>query len=238
MKRSRAPSALAAGQVASQTTTTVVTKKAKAARNNPSRNLSFVRTGQGFPKKITITHRYQDQHALNTGALGVTNSYYYSCNSMFDPNTTGAGHQPFYFDQLAAIYDHYTVIGSKLTLRVAKTDASTNVPVNVGILINDDTSGNTSLTALTEHPSSVYKVISTGNPVVTMTSKWSAKQTFGGSVLGNDNLQGTSGASPTEQSYYQIFINSSEMGSQTSVLLDVFIEYIAVWDELKDISSS
>ena len=36
-------------------------------------------------------------------------------NSLFDPDQTGTGHQPYYFDQFAALYNRYTVLGSKLT---------------------------------------------------------------------------------------------------------------------------
>ena len=34
---------------------------------------------------------------------------YMRMNSLFDPDQTGTGHQPYYFDQFAALYNRYTV---------------------------------------------------------------------------------------------------------------------------------
>ena len=33
---------------------------------------------------------------------------------MFHPDKSSVGHQPMYFDQLQAIYDHFTVINSRI----------------------------------------------------------------------------------------------------------------------------
>jgi len=69
----------------------------------------------------------------------------------------------------------------------------------------------------------------------TLFNRWSAKKTFGGSVLGNDNLQGTSSTDPTEQTFYTIFYATNDATSTTVIEMNVTIEYIAVWDELKDL---
>lgn len=236
MKRSRAPSAL--GAQSSQTVTTTVVKKPRTSIPRPpaSRNLNNVRMGQGFPKKLSMTHRFDQIIALNTQPVGAYSVFHLSANGLFDPSITGGAHQPLYFKELAAIYDHYTVIGSKITVKVAKTDAFTNIPVIVGCYINDDsTAGPTGVLAMMEHPSATHKLVQASSPTAQFSLKWSAKKTFGGSVLGNDNLQGTATANPTEQSVYTLFIDSSVNATQTSVLFTVEIEYIAVWDELRDI---
>ena len=49
-------------------------------------------------------------------------------NSLFDPDFTGTGHQPYYFDQFATIYQRYTVIGSKLTATFTPIPAAINGP--------------------------------------------------------------------------------------------------------------
>lgn len=59
-------------------------------------------------------------------------------NSLYDPDFTGTGGQPFYFDQLSAVYNRY---------RVLRAEFSVNI-INVGIefpavcvLSADNTSG-------------------------------------------------------------------------------------------------
>lgn len=216
-------------------------KKSRGARiqrqPSMSRNATMVRTGKGFPKQLTMSHTYCDVLQKATGAAGVISAYQFRCNGMFDPDITSTGHQPYYFDQLTAVYNHFTVIGSRMKLRIVKSDTG-STPVTVGIFVNDDASVVPSLTGCLEHPSSVHTTVALQDPIATLTKSWSAKKTFGGSVLSNDNLQGSSSADPTEQSVYSIFVDSSAGATATTVTLDVTIEYIAVWDELKDIASS
>lgn len=209
----------------------------RTKRKRTVRNLSTVKLGLGFPKKVLVTHKYNDQVAINTGATGQLSNYLFSCNGMYDPNITGTGHQPYYFDQLTALYDHYCVIGSKLKLRVAKSDVTT-VPCTVGVYINDDTTATTSLTTAMEYSSGRHLVLTTSNQKASITRKWSAKKYFGKSVLANTDLQGTSAANPSEQSFFNFWVSSETNIQQTSVLIDVEITYIAVWKELKDIAGS
>lgn len=229
-------------QASTQTVGSATSKKRYAVvkvRRQPSAttNYSFVRTGKGFPKKLLMTHTYCDVFNYNTGAAGVLTVRQFRANGMFDPDITGTGHQPYYFDQMSAVYDHYTVIGSRIILRVLKSD-NTQYPTTVGIFVNDDSTVTPSITGLLEHPSSVHTIVGNSDQRATLIRNWSAKKTFGGTVLSNDNLQGSPTADPTEQSVFTIFIDSTSSAQQTSVTMDITIEYIAVWDELKDIASS
>jgi hypothetical protein len=73
---------------------------------------------------------------------------------------------------------------------------------------------------------------------VELSRSWSANAYFGGDILDNDNLQGTNAANPSEQSYYQIMINSADTAAAVSAILLIEIVYDAVWDELVTISTS
>lgn len=229
-------------QATTQSVGSASSKKAKAKSTKVTRqpsvntNYSMVRTGKGFPKKLMMTHTYADVFNTNTGAAGVLAVRQFRANGMFDPDITGTGHQPYYFDQMSAVYNHFTVIGSRITARIVKAD-NTQYPLTVGIYINDD-STNASLSTCLEHPSSVHTTIGLSNQTALLVKNWSAKKTFGSAVLANDNLQGSSSADPTEQSVFTIFLDSTASAQQTSITLDVTIEYIAVWDELKDIAAS
>ena len=66
----------------------------------------------GFPKTLKFIHKYCDNVSVS-GSAGIPFKYQFSCNGLYDPNITGTGHQPMYFDQVTPIYNQYRVIGAK-----------------------------------------------------------------------------------------------------------------------------
>lgn len=218
-------------------------------RTYKSRRKSFARrknviprtitsTGIGFPKKMMMTHKYQETVSLTIPfSVGMVRQFM-SCNGMYDPNVSLGGHQPLYFDQMSALYDHYVVVGSKITVTFPPP-ADSNM--NVGIYIDDDANNTfTSSDTVAEQTQATRKLLSPNATYpIRLTKKWSAKKYFGGSILANTELQGTSTTNPTEQSYYFIYCQSqtSPTAAYTYNLI-VSIEYIAIWKELKEVASS
>lgn len=215
------------------------TRKYRARRNKKTViNRSIVNLGQGLPKKIMVTHRYRESFPVTSTTGGIGN-YLFSCNGLYDPNTTGSGHQPMYYDQFSALYDQYTVIGSRITYLIVPSTSST-VPVKIGVFINDDTTSTpTSVDNISELPSGkMYILPQNSTKTLVIRKNWSAKKTFGGSVLGNDSLQGTISTNPSEQSYYQISMQSIDSFSTCTIFVQALVEYIVIWDELRDIAGS
>jgi len=207
-------------------------------RKRNLRNKTSVPVGLGFPKRMVMTHRYTEQVPV-TSTLGVIGKYQFSCNGMFDPNITGTGHQPMYFDQMSALYNHYTVIGSKLKITVSPSVTNED-GFYTGCYLDDDTttSNITDITAVSEATSGKIRMFSPNAQVPHVYNrKWSAKKTFGGSVLGNDNLQGTPAGNPSEQTYYTFAIQSFGADTTFATLL-VEYTFIAVWEELKQVAQS
>jgi len=197
-----------------------------------------VTMGKGFPKQLCITHKYHEQVYL-TSTSGVLNSYRFACNGMYDPNTTGTGHQPMLFDQLDVLYDHYVVIGAKCTFLYTFSVAGTN-PLRVVCFIDDNsTSTGSTIEQLAEYgQSGSVDVLAVGNNKVgKRTLKWSAKKAFGKNFMGKDSLQGTTAANPTELQHFTIGFQSDGISTQT-LSIHCSIEYIAVWQELKEIAQS
>lgn len=200
----------------------------------------LVSLGKGFPKKLTMTHTYIEPYTSLTSTAGAINIYKFICNGMYDPNYSGAGHQPYYFDQAAALYDHYHIIGSKITVTCVPS-SSTSPSAVVGIVISDDAtlaaSEWSSLAEFGQGGSNKAIALSNSTPK-TLVSTWSAKKIFGKGLMANNSLQGTSTANPTEQSVYNFYVQSIDGASNTTVYFTAKIEYIAVWSELKDIAGS
>ena len=59
----------------------------------------------------------------------------FGTNCLFDPWLTVGGHQPLYFDQVAAIYQHYTVMKARMKVTIVPNTVDAYVS---GILIDDD----------------------------------------------------------------------------------------------------
>jgi hypothetical protein len=63
-----------------------------------------------FPPHRNVSLNYVANLQLTNGAAGVFNStQQYRLNSLYDPDHTGAGHQPYGYDQITAIYQKYKV---------------------------------------------------------------------------------------------------------------------------------
>jgi len=189
----------------------------------------------GFPRRLYIAHKYVsiDTFTCTTGALA---QRLFRCNGMFDPDLTGTGHQPMYFDNLGAIYDHYTVVKSRCKFTVTANNTMAN-PCVITSYVDDDANPAATIAA-SEMAGSVTRVMvpNTGAPVI-ITKDWSARSTFGGDPLANDNLQGTPAADPTEQSNFVLGVEVPALATQSFVLVTEIV-YYAVWDELKTQSAN
>lgn len=205
------------------------------------RNKTSVPAGLGFPKRMAMTLRYCQTGTMTTGAAGALSTINFRANGLYDPDQTGFGHQPMYFDQIMALYNHYICIGSKITIKWAQTPDSvgSRPPVTVGVFLNDDTVVTPSFFGILENPTIRNRLMTqnAGNAVTT-TCKFSAKKVFGGSILADADLQGTVTVNPAEESIYTLFVDSSSSLTACTVAYQVQIDYITIFRELKDIPIS
>lgn len=81
----------------------------RITRRRRSVRVSLVRNVNVLPSSITTKLKYTDEFTLTPGAAGSVATYLFNLNSLYDPNRTGTGHQPYGFDQLAAWYQRYRV---------------------------------------------------------------------------------------------------------------------------------
>lgn len=216
-------------------------KRVFAKKRGNVRAKTAISSGLGFPRRMTMTHRYAHVGTLATGVGGALATINFRANSMYDPDQTFIGHQPMYFDQMTALYDHWTVIGSKITVTFAQlgSGATDRYPAVVGIFLNDDSSNPGATNAILENSFTNRQSFTTngGNPR-SVTCKYSAKKIWGGSILGNPNLQGSATTNPAEETFFTIFADSTAGVGTVNFQYVVQIDYIAVWTELKDIASS
>lgn len=212
-------------------------RKNKAKKLNRFRDI--VPLGLGFPKRSIVTHKYfENVQLLSTSGIPAT--YQFAANDMYDPNFTGTGHQPMNYDQLCLLYNHWHVIGSKITIKFIPYD-NAQPAAQVSCYQNDDnTPLSTDPMVQAEYAGSRYRILSANSTdsVKTIVLKYSAKKTHGGNVLSNTSLLGTVGASPSERTFWTIALKALNGSSTASYFINIKAEYTAVWSELKEVAQS
>lgn len=204
----------------------------RQSRAGPRVNRTLVLAGLGFPKKMMMTHRYNETGTFQTGAAGVMNSFSRVLNGLFAP---GGAHQPYYFDQMAALYNHFCVLKATVTWRACVYGGDTAC---IGMYINDDTTVTPNLNGLNEQFQGAHTLISKDRGYITLKRTWELKKNFDRYSSSDPEVIGSGAANPVEQSCMTFYIDNSIVATQTSVLSDMTIDYTAEWTELKDIAQS
>lgn len=201
----------------------------------PRNNINM---GLGFPMKMNIRHKYRETVPI-TCTAGAMGSYFFSCNSLYDPNKTGTGHQPMYYDQVAAVYSYYVVTGSKISVRVTH-DSGSNSAVTIALTKNEDAAISPSnIDGVIEQ--SWAKSVTLGESstdVAQLSSSFSMKQRQGASGIANDLFRADINNNPVDQTFYQISCQPTDRASTLLVNVEVTIEYMAVWSDIKEIAQS
>jgi len=192
----------------------------------------------GFPKQLEMTHRFcQSGTALwATGTSAVT-YLPFGVNCLYDPYLAIGGAQPLYFDTMTNIYDHYTVLKSRIKVTIIP---NTVQPFVAGITIDDDGSpAYTALSTMAEQPSSVYLTSQRDAQVVTLFKTWDCKSVFGPNPLDNDSLQGSAAANPTEIQAFIVWMRPIFTAAE-GMAFDYMVEitYDTVWNEVKEMTGS
>lgn len=219
------------------------------ARVKPRFSKAFLRQLSPFPYQRVVKLNYVDVFTLTPGGLGTVVYHTFRANSIYDPDYTGVGHQPLFRDQMAAIYDHCVVLGSRITCTFYSETAS-GVAIGIGgIKLDDNATIPTDMNTLLEHGTKLVKyrhmianVNSTGVRHPTISMNYSTKKFFAlTNVKDNTAMVGaTCGTNPTEEAYFNVFWGApgSAAGEFNPVQVTVKIQYIVLFKELRDQTGS
>lgn len=209
---------------------------ARSARARPSNMTKIYRPvvlgKQLFPNRLVNKLKYAEY--VTVSSVSGESHYVFSCNGMFDPNASGVGHQPMGFDQMMAIYDHYTVLNSSIKVTVLTENQraiTTSIHVSdsgldIGKTRSIETTGSRNSVSL--HPFGEIKSV----------MQWfNAKDFFGANVENNFLMRGSAAANPQEQAFFVIKLFDPSLTSESiSVLVEM--EFTSSWSEVKDLPES
>lgn len=220
------------------------TKKTRGPRVT-TKNLSFASFGRTILTTLTATHRYCVPSVQAATAAGGTAQIFYKCNGLYDPEDAVGGHQPYLFDQLSALYEHWTVVASKLTITITPLyDTATN-PGNFwtfALMLNSDSSMSGGVQTMIEQGSNVsWANTGPNTDSVVLRSSWDIRKEFGiksyADAVGLSRFQGTVSSDPTELTHY-LLAGQNNAGSQGRFAYVTVIDYKVIWSEPKDAAAS
>lgn len=193
----------------------------------------------GMPRQRRAYMRYCEQVNL-TVTTGILTSNVFRANSPYDPNYSGAGHQPMGYDQWSALFNHYVVTGSRIKATLL-SDTSNSAPVSFGAYLTDTNSiPYTDWASFREaKKGSVQNYIGRQSKSRSVVSKYSAKKFFNVKDVkdNTDRLGAAVTSDPSEECYFIIWCNTLDGGSDTYQVL-VEIDYIIDFSEPKDLTTS
>lgn len=180
----------------------------------------------GFPNSIITTLRYCDFYGL-TSTTGGSTAQVFRANGIFDPDYTGAGHQPMYRDNWANIYDYYTVLGSKIT--VTYHSRSSTQGFIIGCIGTDSPSITSTVTSWMENNNAVSGLLGNVNcQPVTLSMTYSPEENLGSNAKDDGSSMTAVGADPSSgegQFYFAITAATEDGATTASLTAKVQIEY-------------
>lgn len=199
------------------------------------------------PQYRIVTLKYHDVASINPGA-GTIGYYSFSANGLYDPNITGTGHQPMYFDQFSDMYDHYVVLRSYVSAIFYMQTVAASTMTTVGILLDDNNAvGSVSLDDLMEQENRRLKwkllpaSAAYSHNIRKVTMKYNPKGFFGiKDVADNRNLIGSvTSSNPTEQAYFNIWgVGTTGSTDPPTFEVMVHIYYTVMFSEPKETAGS
>lgn len=204
-----------------------------------------------FSRSQVVKLRYSQQVSLNPTTA---NAYIiYRANSINDPAATRSAsvggtpdHRPLGYNQWAAVYNHYIVLGSKIRVKASSGNSSNPTTAGgiISILLSDQATPNTNPTTVFEQGRTSYKQMASNSNdgSISVMKTFSPKKFFNISKLkDNVDLLGAPMASdPTEEAYYhlQFFANDQSTTGTVGPLCWVDIDYICLLTGPIDIPQS
>lgn len=204
--------------------------------------------GPTFPNGLLAKHKYSQSNILQATYVAQdipgTAQQSFRTASLFDPDRTGVGHQPLFYDEMSDIYNQYRVLGAKCTIRFINLSEE---PVQVfGAHLGAPLGNGWSPHSLMERKDVRSQFLSPmsagGKNQTTMTLTYSPGRFYKQSKenLRNDNsLVGTPDGQtvPSKMSYFELAMAQVDhaTGGNANHKVKVFveIEYLAFWNDRK-----
>lgn len=188
---------------------------------------------QPFASRYITKMKYSAAFTLN---VGNNYSQIMNLNSVYDPDRTNLGHQPYGYDQLTPIYNRYRVIATSYVINAY----SGTTPIRYACLACNEIPPINNVSELCENPRARFKLQFPGGSTTTISGKTYIPALVGRTktqYMADDRYQATVGANPAELAL--LFITAQSMAdAATDVNLTVTLEYTVEFFDAHPIDQS
>jgi len=200
-----------------------------------------------LPRRAYVTLPYaQEVNIVVAGSVVVASKNTWRLNSPFDPDQTGTGHQPLWYDQFTPVYNNYQVIWCKWKATYMIDGASypgcpmyalANLVTDTNAGTNGTIAGVTSSVAL-ERPEVLCKplpFVGQGRGTVTLYGHADIAKSFGipkEKYLGDPNFQSVYNTNPNRGLYLETGVVCNGTGADSTFDCNIVVElqmHIMFW---------
>lgn len=207
-------------------------KPRKRTYKRKSRIARTPRVGLFGATTVARKLRYVDVDTL-TNVAGALTSQLFSCNGAYDPDYTGGGHQPLWFDQIMPYFQHFCVLRSTIVATFSYNGTPSIVPVNVGIAVRGTSTTSATAQLYIENGGCKWAtLLPAAESSRTVKMSFDTKKFFGKKyAVDNYDLKGTILANPQEDAYFHVFTDPLTGAGTPSIDVQCVIHYSVVFSE-------
>lgn len=189
----------------------------------------------GLPKAVYTKLTFVQHQTLSSTTVTPT-SYVYRLNSIYDPDYTGSGSQPYMRDQLSALYSYYTVSGCKVCITYS-TDTTQDSLLTIRQTPNTYTLGDIDLEI---ERGAMKRIVSSSQPGY-VKNYYSISKCFGipkRKLLSDDIYSAGISATPASTLYLQIGSIATDRATSATVQIQVELTYyVKFWSPIDQSAS-
>lgn len=208
--------------------------KGKARRSTALVNTN--RALKPFAQRYITKLKYAQVNFLNVA--GPT-AYRFRLNSLYDPDFSGTGHQPYGFDQLSPLYNRYRVISCRYV--VSAVDQAGQY-ITYATLPSNEQVNAISLSEMRENPRCQFRVQAPSAAMRPITGNVYLPSLVGrtkAQYMADDRYQSVVTDNPAEAAILNVYVQRMDEGINTlNVPLTVTLEYTVEFFDIKNFAQS
>jgi hypothetical protein len=191
----------------------------------------------GIPDEVRTCLKYSEIISFTGSATPAAQVFI--INSLFDPNFTGVGHQPSFYDFFQSMYSRYCVLGVSA---VADVENETAVAISCACVYSDANISGQSVETFTESmrckaaivgPTGAVNTKRLTMPAVTMS------QIMGQAIINSDaNMYASTSSNPNDVAYMLFKCASTDTSTSVTVRVKFTILFDCVFKDVNPSQSS
>jgi len=195
--------------------------------------VSLPRNIVGFADRTITTLKYSESYSFSASPTPAAQVWL--VNSCFDPNLTGVGHQPSYYDTYSVVYNRYFVQEFKVIVYL--TNHTTTCGLFAVLATADQNQSGNTVEQIAEAKYSILKMAgfaASGAATLRLELPWLSQMQLMGQPYteADDNMYALITASPADQLFAYLKVAADDAATNVSVIARVELYQRVVFKDL------